>query len=422
MRRLIALVVLAIATPAGAVVAVDPNGVNINRNGVTTVFLTFQGTANQESVNAFWCGEITVLANTPTPTNPCVPGTIFGRLPARNDLSRASGTAGQANTTDIMTIPASVARRALQDARAGAASQFFYVREFRDRATGATEFIAVTCRMAGGGARVPFAITRAVLRFEDGDDPALALVRRGQTLPPVVADLAYNGTGRLQGRWELVLPGEPEPSAFDLLPAAALPIEQRNLQKIYTTVERFEVFLPPVGQGVLPGPDPALLPTEAPGSYTLLLRIEATGDKEGNSATGVGTVTSGGVAGFAMPVFRYAVIGGEGNRDVTLGVPVDGGSLNAESPLFTWLAAGGAMHRMELVADDGPVFAALVPPGENRYAPPPFIAERARSGALRWRVVVLDERGAALTESPWSALAPPAAASTSPQPANGENP
>lgn len=408
MRHVLLLLalLLALPLPARAVVAVDPNGVNVNRSGVTTVFLTFQGTQNQVAVNAFWCGEIDVPPNTPTPTNPCLPGTLFGSLPLRSDLSRASGTGGASNTTDIMTIPASVARRAFQDAQDGGNSSFFYVREFRDLVSGASEFIAVTCRMAGGGARVPFALTRAVLRLADGEDPSLAVVRAGETLPPVVAELAYNGSGRLRGRWEVVLPGEPEPEAFDLLPSASLPVEQRALQKSYTTVQRFELFLPPRGEVLLPGPDPERLPTTAPGSYLLLLRIEATGDKEGDSATGAGIATSGGVAGFPLPVFRYAVVGGEsGAVTLELGIPAERGTLHATTPLFTWLAQGGAMHRLEISADDGPVFSALVRPGDNRYAPPPFIAQRAADGSLRWRVLVLGARGETLAKSAWRPIA-----------------
>ena len=117
MKYAISLILILLGTlggihSAGAVTAVNPTGVNVRSTGVTTVFLTFQGTAGQTAVDAFWCGEITVPANTPTPVDPCVPGTLFGHLPVRNNLSTPSGTGGFANTTDIMTIPASVARRA----------------------------------------------------------------------------------------------------------------------------------------------------------------------------------------------------------------------------------------------------------------------------------------------------------------------
>ncbi len=403
MQHVILLLALLLPGLAAAVDAVNPTGVNVNRNGVTTVFLTFQGTADQLPVNAFWCGEITVAANLPTPTNPCVPGTIFGQLPARNDLARPSGTGGQANTTDIMSIPASVARRAFQDAQRGAASEFFYVREFRNVNTGASEFIAVTCRMAGGGARVPFAITRAVLRLEQGEDPALAVVERGELLAPLVADLHYNGTGRLQGRWEIVMPGDPRPEALDLLPAGSLPTEQRAQQKAYTVISRFEHFLPPHGRAIIPGPAPRLLPTGSPGSYLLLMRIEATSDKEGDSATGNATAVSGGLAGFAMPVFRYAVAGHGARSGIELVLPPAGARLDAQQPMFTWLGGGGAMHRLELERDGQPLFAALIRPDVGQYAPPPFVAEQA-DGTTRWRVLVLDESGRAQRASPWRVL------------------
>jgi hypothetical protein len=43
------------------------------------------------------------------------------------------------------------------------------------------------------------------------------------------------------------------------------------------------------------------------GAHQILLRIEATDDREGDSNIGTGTVNSGGVAGFPMPVFRYFI-------------------------------------------------------------------------------------------------------------------
>ena len=136
---------------AMALSGVNPTGVNVRTHGVTSVFLTFQGTAGQTSPDAFWCGEITVPANTVTNTNPCVSGTLFGFLPKSLNLARDSGTQGASNVTDIMTIPSSVSRRAFQDAKAGNKSSFFYVRRFSG--PGGDQFVAVTCRMAGGGPR-----------------------------------------------------------------------------------------------------------------------------------------------------------------------------------------------------------------------------------------------------------------------------
>jgi hypothetical protein len=131
---------------------VNPVGVNVNVQGATSVFLTFGGVAGYEALDATWCGTLVPAA--PDVGVRCAPGTIFGQLPARFDLSRTSGTGG---FTDIMTIPPSVARRAYQAAERGENSAFFYVRRFRSLSGGPDQFVAVTCRLTGGGARTPLA-------------------------------------------------------------------------------------------------------------------------------------------------------------------------------------------------------------------------------------------------------------------------
>jgi hypothetical protein len=135
--------------------------------------------------------------------------------------------------------------------------------------------------------------------------------------PPIKAEITYNGTGRLRGRWEVVLPGEQPPEDFDLLTEASLPIEERAQQRRYTELSRFNLFLPPAGKYTLAGPDVSRLPARLEGPYLVLLRIEATDDKEGDSSllsvgVGPGIVHSGAVAGFPIPLLRYFI--GAGNR------------------------------------------------------------------------------------------------------------
>src|SRR5439155_21742231 len=132
------------------------------------------------------------------------------------------------------------------------------------------------------------------------------------------ARIAYTGTGRLIGRWEVVLPGEEPPTSRDLLTEATLPLDQRGSQRRFTQLERFNVFLAPDGRATLPGPDMRLLPSAVEGTYRVLLRVEATDDCEGDSnladaGAGTGVVHSGAVAGFPLPVLRY-VVAGEGAR------------------------------------------------------------------------------------------------------------
>ncbi len=418
---------LGLVTDAWAVTSVQPFGVNVRATGPTTVFLTFRELdPGETAAESFWCGELApalVAANPqlqlPFPvqtTNPCVPGTVFGRLPQRLDRARTSTSGALTNLTDIMAIPASVARRAFQDAQAGANSAFFYVRRFTGPA--GERFVIVTCRMTGGGARTPLALTEVRLAFAvQGAQPAVLTLERGEAPPRAAARIRYNGNGVLRGRWELVQPGDPEPELDDLLTEATLPVEQRAQQRRWTLVERFERILPPNGELVLMGPDPSRLPIHADGPYKLLLRIEATEDKEGNSDTGGGRVAfAGGVAAFPLPVLRLAVgaaLGTLGAEPLLLTPTAASDTGGAAGPMaaaaeFSWVDPPGAMLlRLELrgaAEAEAEVLSALVRPGVGRYAAPPWVVAEQRSKPLRWRVVALGAGGGALGASEWRAL------------------
>lgn len=414
--RVRALLVVALGVPSAltAQVRVNPTGVNVNTMNATTVFLTFGGVrANLRPAEAFWCGELVSAA--PDLGARCRPGTIFGQLPARYDLSRTSGSLG---FTDIMSIPASVSRRAYQDARGGSVASFFYVRRFVDVAGGRDEYVAVTCRLSGGGARVPFAFTDVRVRFEEGDE--VQFVPSGQVPPPFSATIAYNGTGRLVGRWEVVLPGEEGPSANDLLPEASLPVEFRGEQRRFTQVQRFNLFVPPGGRVALPGPDPARLPTSAEGSYLVLLRIEAADDREGDSnlgsaGAGSGVVHSGAVAGFPMPILRYVVLGDgavssvDGTSRLALLAPRDGSSMRQDSTTrLVWSGQRDASYyRVEVERITGArVIRALLPRTVLHYQLAPQVVA-ADTSAMRWRVTALDGAGQHLRRTPWRRLVGP---------------
>jgi hypothetical protein len=410
MKRLFAVVaLLAIVPCASAQIRVDPNGVNVNTHGATTVFLTFGGIGDYVPVDAVWCGRL--IAAAPAVGKRCDPSAIFGQLPIRYDRSRMqTGT-----FTDIMSIPASVSQRAYEAALAGETSSFFYVRRFVSRSGGVDQYIAVTCRLAGGGARVPFGLTHVDVRFSV-DAPVL-FVRSGETLPSIQANIAYNGTGRLRGRWEVVLPGEELPGTRDLLTEASLPANERGLQRRYTEVERFNIFLPPTGRVVLPGPDPARLPSTIDGTYFVLLRIEASDDKESDSrlasvGAGQGVIHSGAVAGFPMPTLRYFVgasetrlIATSSNSDLRLLLPLAGASSpDSANPMFTWMDdATASYYRFEIqrIGDEKLVLSAIVDAGIAAYQLPPFVKADAANARMRWRVVSLDASARELRNSGW---------------------
>jgi hypothetical protein len=327
------------------------------------------------------------------------------------DLSRPSGTGA---FTDIMSIPPSVARRAWQAAADGKPAPFFYVRRFANRRGGPDVFVAVTCRLTAGGAGVPFALTDVRVSF-DAELPVVALAQESSA-PSLHADVTYTGTGRLRGRWEVVRPGEEPPSETDLLPEASLPLEQRGTQHRYTPLTRFNLFLPPGGQVRVPGPDPTLLPRDVDGTYLVLMRVEASDDRDSESDLGAvgaggGTVSSGAVEGFALPTLRYVVGSGidvratdDGNRLMLLRP-----SAGASSPAtltFAWAAVALAnRYRLEVQSPDGTsVFEALVPSTVALYRPPPVFAERAGASPLRWRVRAEDVAGRTLAVSAWRLL------------------
>ena len=82
-----------------------------------------------------------------------------------------------------------------------------------------------------------------------------------------------------------------------MLTEATLPLELRGTQKRYTTVARFSQFLMPNSIVRFDGPEPSLLDTHVEGPYQVLLRIEATDDKEANSEIGQWTTGEDGRRG-----------------------------------------------------------------------------------------------------------------------------
>jgi len=420
-RKWTAIAAVMLSARATAQVRVNPTGVSVNAMDATTVFLTYGGLRSQRPVEAFWCGELVSAA--PARGNKCDPSTIFGQLPLRYDLSRT----GVGTFTDIMSIPASVARLAYQAATRGATSTFFYVRRFQSTAGAPDEYVAVTCRLTGGGARSPFALTDVREEFASGE--LVPFIAPGESPPKFSARITFNGTGRLVGRWEVVLPGEAGPSTRDLLTEATLPPEERGAQRHFAQLQRFNIFLPPDGRVTLPGPDVALLPSSVEGTYLVLLRIEASDDREsdsnlGDAGAGTGILHSGAVAGFPLPVLRY-VVAGPGARTIAddasglrlLGPP-SGDTLGANGFTAMWIPSGKSranFYRLELETEGGTaLLSAVLPSGARRYDVPSWVGERAAGRAVRWRVTSIDGTGTQTEASAWRILRPSTTLSSSP--------
>jgi len=253
---------------------------------------------------------------------------------------------------------------------------------------------------------------RLVLESEE----LVPVLEQDETVGPLVAKIRYNGTGRLMGRWEVVMPGEDPPAEFDLLTEATLPLELRGSQRRYTEIERFSLFLPPGGEVALPGPDPARIPNQIVGQHRILLRIEAVDDKEGDSdlpaiGAGPGLVHAGAVAGFPMPSLPY-IVTTPGSPSaavpaVFLSSPAEGWVLaSGEVPEFRWIGAGTpSLYQLEVrdASTETLVLSAFLRGHTTRYQSPEWLLERLESNALEWRVGWLDERGRRAA-SAWRAL------------------
>ncbi len=386
-------------------ILVNPTGVNVNSQNPTTVFLTFgQIPSGYVAAEAIWCGEL-IPSPPPSLGLQCRPDTIFGSLPSRFNRSTTSGSSG---FTDIMAIPPSVARRAYQAALNGDDAGFFYVRRFVSTAGLPDQYVNVTCRLTNGGARVPFALTNVELKTPSGEP--IMFLKTGEKFPEIVADIQYNGTGRLKGRWEIVQPGEELPTDKDLLTEGTLPIEERGNQRRYTQIARFNDFLLPTGKHKLTLKVNNSVPVLAAGQYLLLLRIEAVNDKESDSnlatvGVGGGIVHSGAVASFPMPTVKFFITGeSAANQWQENGavLPMKNLAVDPTQPLiFTWRELPEThAYRLEIL--DGTekiILSAVTLSPITSYRTPSWFWERFGDKNLNWRITALNENGNTVSQT-----------------------
>jgi hypothetical protein len=134
---------------------------------------------------------------------------------------------------------------------------------------------------------------------QDGG-PATVTVLPGEPVPTANATFLYRGAGVVSGRWEVVLPGEPQPGNGHAVPDFAVSASDRLGLTRYRVIDTFQESLAPGGRHVLVGPDPAKLPRDLPGRYTVLLRI-----------TAISAVTGSNPAqpGLTLPRIEYIALG-----------------------------------------------------------------------------------------------------------------
>jgi hypothetical protein len=406
--------------PAFGQIAVNPTGVNVNSQNPTSVPLTFGPIpADYTQVEAIWCGELVQAIG--AIGLQCRPDTIFGSLPLRYNLSQRRNINGNDFLYDVMAIPTSVARRAYQAAVGGQSAGFFYVRRFASSAGNPDIFVNVTCRMTGGGARVPFALTKVEIKTPT-DKPVL-FIESDAALPKINAEIVYNGTGVLKGRWELVKPGEEAPTDFDLLTEASIPVGERGRQKRYTEVLRFDVFLPPSGKYLLPAP--RKLPTIVGGQYLLLLRIEVGEDKESENdlqilGVGGGKTQNGAAANFPMPTLKiFAGVMSDKLAWIKNGLitvldkPQNSLNKNPQFAqqnveaikedvrVFAWLALDEAeIYLLEVFdANESNLLSAYLPAPQLFYRLPLRFRDKFKNKQISWRMTALKKDGTAIART-----------------------
>jgi hypothetical protein len=224
-------------------------------------------------------------------------------------------------------------------------------------------------------------ITEAQLRFVGaGGQQPVGFFALDQSLPPVEALLRFQGSGLIRARWEVVQPGDPEPSTLDLTPATQLSLTERAQQRRWRAVGGVQQhYFSTSGLMRLAGPPPRLLPSDQLGAYTLLLRLEPYRPlAPAQSAGPAGGAGGAAGTGFVMPVLRYyvgtqagAVLAHETPGPIHVLSPQ--GLVFSDRPLvFTWQQrADVSLYRVELERAGELLYAARVlPQGQGAGAGP----------------------------------------------------
>jgi len=307
----------------------NPTGVNVSSASPTSLVIRFADSAGATftTTQAFFCSEDPSngagVVNANASSCAGVGGRVLGRLPL--SLDRGSSSTATQTINDIMTIPISVVRRAVVEARQGQNSDFFYVRRFDPvgaanlgAGAGVPVLVVITCRLSGGTARTPLSITKVVLfgvdRDEDEPTDKILKIRldaENFKTGRVYANINTTGMGSLSGWWEVRTPSDPKIRKIDRYTEASLTESERLQQQRFQRIKKFNLTVPLSGALKLTGPSYKDLPRSSPGRYEILLRIGSSTDREAmsslQSAGGTPNLFSGGVAGFPLPILEYWV-------------------------------------------------------------------------------------------------------------------
>jgi hypothetical protein len=390
---------------AAGITAASTNLFDVALNNPTSVPVRYTLSGADTPLAGQFCSSLAAgyPAGGVASSNPCAAGSNLGLSNAAIGFNSAT-----LQTGENLPVPSGVAALATQRALATGNSVFYFVRQFSSG-----KFAVVQLRLNATAVNAGISLNELRLGFKDGSAiQNIGFFKRGQILPPVIANVRYQGAGMLRARWEVVQPGDTPLNNLDLAPEASLTALERAQQHRYRVLDRVNVYLPAFGQTVITGPAPRLLPNEQYGMYQVLLRIEAT-----ETVNGAQSVS----ASFALPVLRYYIGESSGPsfdvankapfETISLVSPQSKAVLSKDAPaVFQWLENKDvSLYRLELEANGKLVYAARVRAsmndGVNRYTAPPFIAAKLLNTAARWRVVALASDGQFVGESEWREIA-----------------
>ncbi|GMQ92110.1 MAG: hypothetical protein BMS9Abin11_1429 [Gammaproteobacteria bacterium] len=317
----------------------------------------------------------------------CV-GTVFVCTTLRTVSKRLSKTYTSTGTPTTFSIAESilVPQAVIDQAKKLGFSTVLYRRSWTPGGTFPNG--AITLNITGSAA-TGFSINRQSMRFDDNS--IVKLLNEKESLK-AKADVAYNGTGQLQGNWEVAGPGSTSGKAIF-----------RNLltvRKYLGSGDKRTLVSPP-------------LPSDRVGSYMVRLRITFP------------------APGFETPVIRYYV-GTPGTQilppqTMRLGNPADRSWLSKDTH-FNWQGIKGAKHyRLEIynkppsidaesttsnAGDDqttkkpirlqgSPVAGMILPADALQTELPDSARTRLKSGSwYYWRVIAVDKAGKLVGISP----------------------
>lgn len=282
----------------------------VSPNTDSNVYISYVMTGADAPVQGYFCSQL-IRGVTPLdqyPTSPCPRGSELMVEPA----SQFSMTSAK-SARETLTVPGDVSLYMYQRLRPLGQTTFYVIRRFSGLpaaggVAGAGTFIAVPLRLSGAASQMPLTFNKVELTFQhNGGRLPMRVVTRDTSVGPLEATVDYQGTGLLKGRWEVVQPGDPEPTRLDLMTQASLDPEVQLQQQRYLQVGTFEQSLYSGRRVVVPGPPPEALPTSQPGRYLVLWRPEATPSNASRMGARVVDLPAGGMAGFPMPTLTYYV-------------------------------------------------------------------------------------------------------------------